>query len=296
MINELARNFKTNEIGKKYYKNMMNKFYVNLGELAELIKESDVKSIHIEDARIIAELTYESFSTLKLYFDVEDTGSPIAETINFGHFEQEYSSKLISSIKQSNVFFDVGANVGYYSLIAGLQNKNCRIFSFEPVTETYEKLLDNVTLNKLQNISAFNFGFLEKDKEISMFYDANESTAASLENIRDLNEIDKTKCKFTTIDSFVKKHKVFPDLIKIDVEGAELFALMGAVDTLKNGNPTIFIEILRKWCAKFGHTAMDVFNFLYDLGYSSYVVRGSSLERIHFIDESTVDTNFIFMK
>lgn len=296
MINKIVKSFYENEIDKKQYRDQMHDFYVDLGEMAGLIEKSDIKSIHIEEGKIIAEFTNQSFPSLKLFFNTEDLGSPVAETVNFGHFEDEYSIKLIDSIQSANVFFDIGANIGYYSSIAALQNKNCRVFSFEPIPQTHEKLLKNIALNGLKNVYTFNFGFLDKDKEMSMFFNCNESTAASLENIREINESSKTECKFTTLDSFVQKHNVFPDLIKVDIEGAELFALMGAIETLSTGSPILFIEILRKWCAKFGHTALDVFNFLYNLGYSSYVVRGTSLEHINSIDESTVDTNFVFKK
>lgn len=296
MINEIFKRFNTNEIDKKQYRNLMYDFYINLGGIAKLIDKSDIKSIHIEEGNIIAEFIYNSCPRLKLFFNVEDIGSPIAETINFGNYEQEYSMKLIDSIQSSKVFFDIGANIGYYSSIAGLLNKQCKVFSFEPIPQTYEKLRKNITLNALTNVTAYNFGFLDQEKEIYMFFNCNESGAASLENIRGIAETCKTECKFTTIDTFVRTHKVMPDLIKIDIEGAELFALKGAVETLRIGNPILYIEILRKWCAKFGHTAVDVFCFLHDLGYSSYVVRGTTLERIYAIEESTIDTNFVFKK
>ena len=295
-IDKINKDFLEYKIDKNKYKKLMHDFYINLDYLASLMGQSDVGSLHIENSEIIAEIINTPYSNLKLYFDVVDIGSPIAEMINFGHFEKEYSLKLIEAIESANIFFDIGANIGYYSLIAESRNNNADIFAFEPIPQTYERFLKNISLNSTKRINTYNFGFLEKEKDINMYFNDRETTAASLENIRETENARKTLCKFLTLDSFVEQSGNTPDLIKIDVEGAELFTLKGATRTLSSTNPTIFIEILRKWCEKFGHTAMDVFTFLYELGYSSYIVRKNELIEITSINQDTVDSNFVFKK
>lgn len=295
-IDQIQKDFLTNKMDKNTYKRKMYDFYINLGKFASLIPQSDVKSIHIENGEIVSEILNGRFPNLKLYFNFLDLGSPVAEIINFGHFEKDYSTKLMEALQSTDIFFDIGANVGYYSLIGALRNKKTKVYAFEPVPQTYEKLLKNISLNSVQNISSFNFGFLEKKKDICVFFDSYETTAASLKNIRETEKAQRTVCNFLTLDSFVEEHRIIPDLIKIDVEGSELYTLAGAVKTLRSAAPIIFVEVLRKWCAKFGHSAMDVFSLLYNLGYSSYVVRGSKLEEILCIDENTIDSNFIFKK
>lgn len=80
------------------------------------------------------------------------------------------------------------------------------------------------------------------------------------------------------------------------MKGVEFMVLQGDVQTLTCYLPVIYIGVLRKWCAKFGHTAMDVFNLLYHCGYFSFTIRGNRLELRHGADENTIDTHFVFKK
>ena len=72
--------------------------------------------------------------------------------------------------------------------------------------------------------------------------------------------------------------------------------LKGGERTLCENSPVIFIEILRKWCRIFGHSAGDVVDLLHDYGCTGHVVRVRELEVIGTINEETQDTNFVFTK
>jgi hypothetical protein len=64
---------------------------------------------------------------------------------------------------------------------------------------------------------------------------------------------------------------------------------------VKNQRPIVFVEILRKWCAKFGHTASDVVDLFKSYNYKMYVIRDTDFVSIPEITDETIDTNFVFI-
>src|SRR5690554_6124156 len=143
--------------------------------------------------------------------------------------------------------FDLGCNVGYTSLIAGIQEKNTDILLVDPNPEALAKASQNMIINgfgiKCKFISAF---VGEEDGEKINFYTVGSGAAGSMfsshaETATALNsfyEVEKI-----TIDTLIKKVGYIPDLIKIDVEGAETLALLGAKQTAKEQNVKFFIEM-----------------------------------------------------
>lgn len=136
-----------------------------------------------------------------------------------------------SGTKLENVF-DVGANVGDYSLnIQGLF-PSAKIFAFEPVAETYSILQKKCKKTK---IKTYNLGLGEKNGESKIFYDGGggclktASIFGEVEKKLKKSVIHSEKIKMVTIDSFVNKNKIEKiDFLKIDVEGNELSVLNGA--------------------------------------------------------------------
>lgn len=143
--------------------------------------------------------------------------------------------------------FDLGCNVGYTSLIAGIQEKNTDILLVDPNPEALAKASQNMIINgfgiKCKFISAF---VGEEDGEKINFYTVGSGAAGSMfsshaETASALNsfyEVEKI-----TIDTLIKKVGYIPDLIKIDVEGAESLALLGAKQTAKEQKVKFFIEM-----------------------------------------------------
>jgi hypothetical protein len=117
-----------------------------------------------------------------------------------------------------------------------------------------------------------------------------------MENIQERAEINKVKCKVTTLDEFIKNQDVSIDLIKCDVEGAELFVFKGGLETIKNHKPVIYSEMLRKWSKKFGYHPDDIINLLAEFGYCCYGYVGNKLKRIYSVCPELDTTNFFFFK
>ena len=104
-------------------------------------------------------------------------------------------------------------------------------------------------------------------------------------------------CKTSTLDNVCKQRGLVPTVMKIDVEGAELMVIEGALDTLKQ-RPIILMELLRKWSLVFGYHPNDVFALLASFGYRAWVFSSEHtglLEPCHAVTDDTVQTNFVFM-
>lgn len=142
---------------------------------------------------------------------------------------------LLTSGLGKFVFIDIGANRGDYSLEFSKKFSKVPIYAFEPALETF-KILQSKTQET--NISCINLGIGEKSKTAELYYDFFGSGLASLSqrdlsHIKvnfDLNEI----VSIVTLDEWLMDHKIKDDLvIKMDIEGFELFALKGAHEALK---------------------------------------------------------------
>jgi len=146
-------------------------------------------------------------------------------------------------------FWDIGANIGLYSIYSAVKFKNIEIISFEPSTSNTRILSRNIFINNLESkISIFPLALSDKENIISYFNETKFSESGSHSNfnndINDRGEIVKEnqiKNKYnlfgTSIDNLIlNKILTIPNYIKIDVDGIEHLILKGAKNLLKNKN------------------------------------------------------------
>ncbi len=149
--------------------------------------------------------------------------------------------------KHHPIVFDIGANIGYMSLLAAIQPINKKIVLVDPNPEALAKASQNLIINGFGVKCTFVSSFIgDKDGESIKFYTvgsgeagsiyAGHAQTASLTNsFYFVNQI--------TIDSLVEKLHCFPDLVKIDVEGAESLAIAGAIKTASSLKTKFMIEM-----------------------------------------------------
>jgi FkbM family methyltransferase len=186
-----------------------------------------------------------------------------------GSLESEINF-LIGKDPGSFILFDIGANIGRYSLLVADLFPSSIIYSFEPSKATFD-LLEDYTKYNLQ-INCIQTAFGENTKQADLYSDQLGSGLASLFN-RDLSEFGikfnkREVVKVQRLDDWVADNNITPDYIKIDVEGSELLVLRGAVNTLLNVKAVQF---------EFGGTAIDAktyfrdyWNFFAQLNFSLY--------------------------
>lgn len=151
-----------------------------------------------------------------------------------GIYEPETTLYLRNTIRPGKVFVDVGANIGYFSILAA--KLGATVYAFEPSPKNYEALSNNVRTNKV-NIFTLQSAVSNHDGYATFHVREGGSTTDSL--LKLYSDAMPTKVRVSTLDTTLPSHV---DYIKIDTEGADLSVLQGAEDTLKN-NPHCIIII-----------------------------------------------------
>lgn len=158
--------------------------------------------------------------------------------------------KWIDSFKENSVFFDIGANVGIYSVYAA-KSKNCKVFCFEPSVFNLELLVKNIQLNQVNNNTIIIPIALSNKNSLESFNLSNLENAAALSNFgykydqygNAMNIINYYNTLGMKLDHFVDLYKTdYPDHIKIDVDGIEHLILEGMENTLDNAK-SILVEL-----------------------------------------------------
>lgn len=280
-------------ISKHEYIEMMYQYHACLFEYCRFIKATDVAKIIITNSFLVVKLK----NGVKFICNTLDKREAPFEILNFSTYEKNDSTMVFNLIEPNITFFDIGANVGWYSLNIARRYGSVSIYAFEPIPITFNCLKKNITYNKFKNIVAYNFGFANEDKQLNFYFDPISSGKASLQNLLEKQVGKKVTATLRTIDSFFISEKISHlDFIKCDVEGAELLVFKGAIKTLEKYKPIIIAELLIKWSRKFGYHPNDVIQLLAQLGYRSFCVENEHLTEIASIDEATVHTNFFFLQ
>lgn len=161
----------------------------------------------------------------------------------YGTWEPSVSQVAAGVVKKGMTVIDVGAHIGYYSLyFAKCVGPTGRVFSFEPVPENLALLRKNIELNQITWIEASPNAVYSSKKDIFLAV-PNESANPGegfLTHDRGGRQI---LVHAVSLDSFCSSSDIRPDLIKLDVEGAELEALLGAKNTIDRYRPKLLIEL-----------------------------------------------------
>lgn len=218
---------------------------------------------------------------MRLYFD-----SQLSKLIHYENFEWQERKFILSFLRKGDIFLDIGANIGLFTIIAGrCVGKTGHVFSFEPHHKTFVRLLDNVVLNRLTSVSCFEEALsdsnAEKDLTVSSDgYDAWNSFGKPTAGSQ--FAIEKVKC--ITLDDFVEKYNLFGQITmaKIDVEGWEVNVLRGGYKTLsRNDAPILQVEFTDANAQAAGSSCRKLYDVLEEFGYQMFVYHPQSKKIIH---------------
>jgi FkbM family methyltransferase len=292
-MNQIKKNFQTGNIDKPTFINEMFASHQQLFEYVSLMKDTDIKKIEINDEGVL--FTSRENET-KLFCTKNDKRTAPFEILNFDKYEAQDADLMYGLIKDGDTIFDIGANIGWYSINFSKKFPTAKIYSFEPIPDTYAQLVQNVAINNASTIQYFNFGFSDETKVLSFYVSELTSVSSSAQNLTDDKNIKLIECKVIPIDNFIKEKPVTIDFIKCDVEGAELFVYKGAVETLKTHQPIVFTEMLRKWSAKYNYHPNDIIALFKELNYKCFIATTQNkLKEVILVDETTLETNFVFL-
>lgn len=192
-----------------------------------------------------------------------------------GYKQFEYSDIFEKISKRINVFFDIGSNIGYYSLLASRSNPKIKVYAFEPALGPNYYLNKNITLNCFQNnitsidlalsntIGHIDFYEVQNQKYRYLDYNlAGEGNAGTKTKSRNFK---LNKVKSTTLGEFIKLNNLKNiDLIKIDTEGTEVDILYSGLEEIKKYEPIIICETL------FNTIETELESFFKKLNYNFY--------------------------
>lgn len=178
--------------------------------------------------------------------------------------EPPVSRELAERVRSAKVFADVGAHLGYYSCIAGVINPNLKLFLFEMNRNLISLIERNLMVNGLNDAEIVNQAVSDGAKTIG--YTAG-STDAGLSMRAPGEDSDEITAETVSLDGYFAPRDVMPDVIKIDVQGAEMEVLRGAKRIIREHCPVVFLEVHPKLLGAFGTTPDDVYRFLIEHGY-----------------------------
>ena len=198
----------------------------------------------------------------------------------------------IRGFKKNSVFYDIGANVGIYTMFAACISE-AQVFSFEPEANNFQALMENIVVNNLMNkINPYPIGISDKTALTDLFLSKFERGSShhmvgkTLDhNLQEKKFNLKQGIFSTSLDDILYRWNLpAPDYLKIDVDGIEHLILFGAKETLKNPIcKTVLIEVNEK----FQEQAKETKKILSECGFSlkdKYHATGQTFNQIWFKD------------
>jgi len=230
--------------------------------------------------RLVTATLDPGFRTFRMRLDLGDLEQ--RKVYFFGHYHERYEAALVARVLDpGEVFWDVGANIGYFSLLAAAAvGERGEVAAFEPGAAALARLQENVSLNadqidqKDQNIRIFNLAAADADGEAVLY--GREGIADSSASLYTgaAGAAGGEICATVALDRFLKKEGLRPpDFIKLDVEGAELAALQGAAAILADFRPLLLVEMEEKNLEAAGASKAAIQAFLRDYGYRAAHLR-----------------------
>ena len=203
-----------------------------------------IDSCYIGDHRIIMRPSFGG----KLIVPSTDL-SIMPDLILSGHIEPELCKWIQNNVKPGNVCFDVGANIGFITLLLGIQvGASGKIYSFEANPNAYEILLDNIAMNGL-NAEAHNQAIWSEESQI-LIYCSNRLLGGSSVKDHMANYSDRvdTIVPALSFDTFCSEQAIdYIDFLKIDIEGAEYHAFLGMEHLLADKRTGTIVFEFSRW-------------------------------------------------
>ena len=232
----------------------------------------------------------------EIVFNIKDASAAMLHSSGLLLGEYHLSKFFIKNLKENDVFYDIGANYGFYTYLA---LEFCQeVHSFEPLADVFEKLRYNLKEKKDSFLN--NFAFSNKSGETFLYLSISSDVSTINKDtigITPYKYRDKINVKTFTLDKYLESHSR-PTIIKIDVEGAENMVIDGGKEFFKNNSPIIAMEV---WTGGNGRKiSMRSVEMLRRLGFQSHYINfDGGIEKIDGDLSEVVRScgdNFIFLK
>lgn len=224
-------------------------------------------------------------------------GSALDESLLTGNFETAETEFLRRYLDKGMTILDVGAHHGYYTLLASrATGSDGKVIAFEPSPKERVRLREHLELNGCSNVGVESFALeaVEDEKELFLV-DGAEDYCNSLRPPVVNAGTTTIKVKTTTLDKFLRRKAIDRvDFIKMDVEGAELSVLKGAVELFTRApRPVLLVELYDIRTAPWGYAAREVVQLLAKGGYRWYEIHLDGSLAFVEADRDVYDANLV---
>jgi FkbM family methyltransferase len=227
---------------------------------------------------------------LKLFLNPQEfTQRLLWQSLTNGQLYEPATSQLfLRYLRPNDRVVDVGAHVGYYTLLASvLVGTSGQVLSCELSPTNFDRLNYHLQINQCQNVRAVLGAIGDREEEISFFMNLDNDGGHALWDVgkhpfnqQSAQHLQQIKAPMRTLDSLLRDNDGPLRLLKIDTEGAEPLVLAGAKTTLQQWRPALVIlEINQFGLQQLGFSQMDARRPLQELGYNGYVI-GQPLQRL----------------
>ncbi len=229
----------------------------------------------------------------KIFLDPENGGVDYEIYAN-QNFEPGILNLFRAELKASDVFLDVGANIGQHSMYASYFAK--RVISFEPIKRLYDQFNKSVVENNILNIETFNYALGNKKEELPIYSNDINMGASSI-MVSENRKVEQI-IKILRLDDGRESMGIRKvDFVKIDVEGYELNVLLGMRDIIREHKPKILVEYTPFFYNKIDKSiGKNLYDFLVDNKYEIWdvgnlgekYIKVENFEQIKYLDQTNL--------
>jgi FkbM family methyltransferase len=188
--------------------------------------------------------------------------------------EPPVSRELVARVKGARVFADIGAHIGYFGCLAGAVEPGLRVYLFEMNHRLIEVIERNLAANRIVDCEIVNRPVADGPKPIAYAADSTDPGRSARPPGESRDGGRQIVVEALALDDFFAERGDLPDVVKIDVQGAEFDVLKGARRILRERHPVLFLEVHPTVLAEFGATVDDVYRLLEEHGYRLHPIAG----------------------
>lgn len=230
----------------------------------------------------------------KIFLNSKDQGEA-KDMLLRGVYDQLETDIIKQFIKDGDIALDIGAHIGYFTLLLARAVRSGRVYAFEPELKNFKFLSKNIEINKYSNVVLENIALSSASGKVKLFLDKNNlgNMSFSSLNIPQKSSNGYIEVKSMTLDEYMNKISNKISFIKIDVQGAEGLVFSGALQTLRRNKPVILVEFWPYGLKNNGTDPLGLLVMLHNLGYKFFVldVKNQKLKPKNPIDIMNVSRN-----
>ena len=206
---------------------------------------------------------------------------------DFEHWGDKHNNGFnacVEMCRDKNCVLDVGGHIGLVTMpVSKVLAPGGMVHAFEPAEANLKHLLSHISKNRLHNVTVENSLVGNEEKNAVKFYEQNTATGQNALAIKKDHELySETIRSQITLDSYCEKNKLEPEIIKIDVEGAEYSVLQGAKNIITRYKPVIFLSLHPVELKLLNSSVEDVVKYVsQDLNYVMTEIDGSEIKEFH---------------